>query len=206
MPRGPLTSLRLPAMPVWTKTFLAKKFPHRKDLDVGAHTYGKLDIRGAKSGLKIGRYCSIATGVTVFLGAGHRPDFVTTYPFSALDTWPTAKGLPGHPHTNGPVTIGNDVWLGNGSTILSGITIGDGAVIGAGAMVTKDVAPYAIHAGNPAKFIRYRFEAPVIEALRALEWWHWPDEKVARAVADLMSADISNFITRAQGGTYDAPP
>lgn len=85
------------------------------------------------------------------------------------------------------------------------MTIGDGAVIGAGALVTKDVAPYAIHAGNPATFIRNRFDPPQIEALRALAWWDWPDDKVARAVADLMSDDIATFIGRAQDGHYDLP-
>src|ERR1035437_8577888 len=96
--------------------------------------------------LKIGRFCSIAQGITILLGGGHRPDWVTTYPFSYI--FSEFYNTPGLPATKGGVVIGNDVWIGMNSLILSGVHIGDGAIIGAYSVVTKDVEPYTIVAGN----------------------------------------------------------
>jgi len=146
---------------------------------------------GAK--LKIGNFCSIAHGVIVFLGGEHRSDWVTTYAFSV--TWPEVAGhITGHPKTKGNVVIGNDVWIGLNACILSGVTIGDGAVIGAQAVVAKNVPPYAIVAGNPARVIRYRFDEQVIAKLLAIAWWNWPDAEIAQAMPFLLSDDISSFI------------
>ena len=109
----------------------------------------------------------------------HRVDWVTTYPFGWVyrDELPEAP-VDGHPTTNGDVRIGNDVWIARGCTIMSGITIGDGAVIGANATVVKDVPPYYIAAGNPAKAIRPRFPDKIIERLLVLRWWDLPVEDI----------------------------
>src|SRR5208283_2957437 len=102
-------------------------------------------------------FCSIAPNrVTIVLGGQHRPDWVSSYPFN--DLFIEFKRFKGSPVSKGDVIIGNDVWIGLDAVILSGIKIGDGAVIGSNALVTKDVPPYAIVGGNPAKLIRYRFD------------------------------------------------
>ena len=126
-------------------------------------------------------------------GGEHRVDWVTTYPFSAI--WPAVAGhIPGHPKTKGNVIIGNDVWIGMNVFILSGVTIGDGAVVGAGALVSKDVPPYAIVGGNPAKIIRYRFDPQTIKKLLSIAWWNWSDDEIIKAMPFLLSNDISSFV------------
>lgn len=159
-------------------------------IEVGDFTYGqpKICSWGEGTRLKIGKFCSIAWVVTIFLGGEHRSDWVTTYPFNTLmDVFASIKG---HPKSKGDVIIGNDVWLGSGAFILSGVTIGSGAIVGANATVTRDVPPYAIVAGNPAKLIRYRFAPDVIEKLLAVAWWDWDDASICRAVPILQSGDI----------------
>ena len=108
---------------------------------IGAHTYGAPLVRwwGEPANLSIGRFCSIADDVQIFLGGNHRTDWVTTYPFPVFRAWHEARGIAGHPATRGDVHIGHDVWLGSGSVILSGVTIGHGAVIGCRAVVSRDV-------------------------------------------------------------------
>lgn len=160
----------------------------------GAFTYGTPTIRtwGENAVLRIGKFCSIAQNVTVFLGGEHRPDWVTTYPFNALV--PALSYIPGHPRTKGDVVIGNDVWLGDGATILSGVRIGDGAVVGARALVTKDVPPYGIVGGNPAKLLRYRFEPEVVSRLLGLRWWDWVLADIEAAVPLLLNDDLAGFL------------
>lgn len=147
---------------------------------VGDYSYGVPKVLG-KGDLTIGRFCSIADNVTILLGVEHRPDWVTTYPFTLL--W----GAPGngHPSSKGPVVIGNDVWIGHGATIMSGVTIGDGAVIGAMSVISRDVPPYAIFAGNPARLVRYRFRKSVIENLLKLQWWNLPDGEIQKILPAL---------------------
>ena len=159
-------------------------------VSIGAHTYGKPKVYAwdNKTKLIIGKYCSISENVTFLLGGNHRMDWISTFPFSEFqDTWPTAKGLVGHPATRGDVNVGNDVWIGHGAVILSGIRIGDGAVIGAGSVISRDVAPYSIVAGNPAIEIRLRFSAEEIEKLLKIKWWDWPDDLVRVKVVSLCS-------------------
>ena len=122
------------------------------------------------------------------LGGEHRSDWVTTYPFSAFpNEWQSAAKIPGHPASKGDIVIGNDVWIGNGALILSGVTVGHGAIIGARSVITKDIEPYAVYAGNPAKLIRYRFEQGVREELLRLAWWDWPHEKVVANMSKILS-------------------
>lgn len=166
------------------------------NVEIGVHTYGCPNVidYGEGSRLTIGRYCSIASGVTIMLGGNHRSDWITTYPFPALlDHWPGAAGIAGHPLTKGNVVIGNDVWLASDALILSGVTIGDGAVVGARAVVTKDVSPYAIVAGNPAKFVRDRFAKEQVQELLAIRWWDWPEEVVAKALPLLCGGEVGQL-------------
>jgi acetyltransferase-like isoleucine patch superfamily enzyme len=161
---------------------------------VGEYTYGNPRIRWLMRGRKviIGKFCSIAPEVEIFVGGNHRPDYVTTYPFSALPTdWPGAGGET--PVSKGDVVIGNDVWIGTGARILSGVTIGDGAVVGAFAVVAKDVPPYGIAVGNPARTVKKRFDEPTIERLLKLKWWDWEIEKIRRHVAVLSSPEIEKI-------------
>lgn len=94
------------------------------------------------------------------------------------------------------VTIGHDVWIGHGATVLPGVTVGDGAVIGAGAVVSKDVDPYTIVGGVPAKFIRERFSRPVAERMQALAWWDWDHDRLFAALEDFRHLDAEEFIAK----------
>jgi acetyltransferase-like isoleucine patch superfamily enzyme len=155
------------------------------DVFVGKYTYGVGNIVLAhhqnSPPLKIGRFCSIAGNVKIFTGAYHRSDWITTYPFGSQHKNIFGGEIPvGFPHSNGGVTIGSDVWIGNSATIMSGVTIGDGAVIAANSHVIKNVAPYEIVGGNPAKHIKFRFPQPVIDRLVSLKWWELNDETISR--------------------------
>lgn len=134
--------------------------------------------------LTIGSFVSIGPRCNIYLGSEHRTDFNSTFPFSyVFSTLPYLESL----RTKGDVVIGSDVWIGGDVTILSGVTIGDGAVIGACSVVTKNVEPYEIVAGNPARHIRYRFDHEKIEQLLALAWWNKSDEEIKQLVPWLMS-------------------
>lgn len=177
--------------------FLAKAFPKEK---IGSHSYGGLQILrfGDDTSFSIGKYCSFAADVKLMLGGGHRTDWVTTYPFTDID--PEFAHIAGHPHSKGDIHIGNDVWFGREAMVMSGVTIGDGAVIAARAVVTKDVPPYAIVAGQPAKVIRYRFSEDIIARLLQLKWWDWPDNRVRKAVPEMLQEDIIAFLEAAEAG------
>ncbi len=177
----------------------SKNVLYTKDLlgdrdSIGGHTYGKPRVIswGEGASLTIGRYCSISTQVVIFLGSEHRTDWVSTYPFPIF--WKEARHIAGHPSTRGDVVIGNDVWIGYNVIIISGVSIGDGAAIGAGSVVTKDVPPYAIVAGNPARLVRYRFDERTIQKLLQIQWWNWPDEKVKENIHFICSDSIDGFI------------
>lgn len=172
--------------------------------EVGEHSYGCPAIRwwGEEAKLRIGRYCSIADSVSIFLGGNHRPDWVSTYPFNSIPAWPDAASIKGHPATRGDVVIGNDVWIGDGATILSGVTVGDGAVIGARSVVTHSVPPFVIVAGNPAREIRERFPKHIAAALCRIAWWDRPDEEVRALVPLLMSGEVAKFF---EAAGHEAP-
>lgn len=162
---------------------------------IGRHSYGKPTVHewGEGSTLRVGAFCSFAQGVQIFLGGEHRPDWVTTFPFNVL--WPQGHGIKGHPRSKGDVVIGNDVWVATEAMIMSGVTIGDGAVIGARALVTRDVPPYGIVAGNPARLVRHRFPCATVERLLRLRWWDWSDERIAQRLPLLLQDDIDAFLS-----------
>ncbi len=147
--------------------------------------------------LIIGKYCSIACGAKfLFTSANHAMRSLSTYPFPifanhwGLDWSDVASAW----DNKGDIVIGNDVWIGYEAVILQGVTIGDGAIIGARAVVTRDVEPYAIVGGVPAKTIRRRFEPETVEALLRLCWWNWPPEEVDNALPFLMSGDVAGLL------------
>lgn len=149
--------------------------------------------------LTIGRYCAIAHRATFLMpGANHAMAGPSTYPFGIMGgAFANALPLAEYPwRGGGPIVVGNDVWLGTECCVLPGVTIGHGAVIGARAVVTRDVPPYAVVAGNPAEIRRMRFDAGTIESLLAIAWWDWPAERVARAIPALVKGDVA-ALTRA---------
>jgi acetyltransferase-like isoleucine patch superfamily enzyme len=170
-------------------------------LIVGKYTYGQNNItvnRGDNGEeLYIGKFCSIAKGVTVFLGQNHKTNWFTTYPFGHINMgeFTKVKKNIGHPCSNGDVVIGNDVWLATNCTIMSGVKIGDGAVIAANSHVVKDVAPYTIVGGNPAKEIKKRFSDEVISKLLDLKWWDLDKVKINEISDILMSSDLEKLMS-----------
>jgi len=165
---------------------------------IGDYSYGSPELHSPRRArLTIGRFCSIANGVTVNLG-NHRTDLTSTYPFTVLKAqWPGGNQSPDHA-THGDIEIGSDVWLGTRCFIRSGLRIGHGAVVGACSVVTKDVPPYAIVAGNPARIIRYRFPPDIIRRLLDIAWWDWEYDDINAHLKYIMSEDISTFLDMAE--------
>ena len=155
-------------------------------VEIGDFTYGCPLILtwGESTKLKIGKFCSIGANVQILMGGNHHTDRLTTYPFDVLLDGETTQ-------SKGDVIIGNDVWIANNVTILSGVTIGDGAVIANGAVVTKDVMPYEVVGGNPARALKTRWSGC---AVFKTHWWNWPLEKLALAIPYLVSDDTSGLI------------
>lgn len=168
-------------------------------ISVGRFTYGAPAFRiwTADERIDIGAFCSIADDVTIFGGGEHRSDWVTTFPLRIAFGHELAE-RDGHPATRGPTRIGNDVWIGHGATIISGVTVGDGAIIGARAVVSRDIEPYGVAVGNPARCVRRRFSADQVEALMKIQWWKWPIELVEEFVPLLCAPDITTFIEKAR--------
>lgn len=165
---------------------------------IGRFTYGGATFKLWSAGerVEVGAFCSFAEDVLIFGGGEHRLDWVTTHPLRiAFNS--SGAGQDGHPHSKGPTRIGNDVWIGHGAMVLSGVTIGDGACIGAGAVVSKDVPPYTIAAGNPAIVMRSRFSDAQIAQLLHIAWWNWPIDRIKQFEALLCSSDIDAFIVAA---------
>ena len=144
--------------------------------------------------LKIGKFCSIACGAKfLFTSGNHSLRSLSTYTFPIFfEEWGLdAKDICSAWDNKGDIVIGNDVWIGYEALILSGVTVGDGAIIGSRAVVTKDVPPYTIVGGVPAKPIRRRFDGAVIERLEKLRWWDWDIETIRRSIPAIQSGDIA---------------
>lgn len=147
--------------------------------------------------LVIGKFCSIACGARfLFNSANHTSTSLSTYPFPLFfEEWELdCKNVTASWDNKGDIVIGNDVWIGYEAIILAGVTIGDGAIIGTRALVTKDVPPYTIVGGVPAKPIRKRFSEGTISSLLEIKWWNWPKERIAKNIASIQSGCIEQLI------------
>lgn len=187
------------------RTCFLKNCIKRENIEVGEYTYyddpngvenfEKNVIHDSGSKLIIGKFCAIATGVQFILGAAnHKLDGLSTYPFPLFKCgWGEGFDFKEFPH-KGDTIIGNDVWIGHQATIMPGVTVGDGAVIGTKAVVTKNVEPFSIVGGNPAKLIRQRFDDETTDQLLSIQWWNWPIDKISRNVSIIMGANIEKLI------------
>lgn len=150
-----------------------------------------LDFVGDR--LEIGRFCALASGTTFIMnGANHRLDGPSTFPFPIFGgAWAEHMDLLGGLPTKGDTIVGHDVWFGYQSTIMPGVKIGHGSIIASKSVVTKDVPPFAVVAGNPAKVVSMRFDEKTVDRLLAVAWWHWPIEHVTSHVRAIMAGDIA---------------
>ena len=169
-------------------TSVVREFPPNT-VEVGKRTYGRLliynDIKGRK--LKLGSYCSVADEVTFLLGIDHRTMNISTYPFKQM----LVDRYSFDAISKGDIVVDDDVWIGYRATIMSGVHIGQGAVIAAGAVVTKDVPPYAIVGGVPAKVIKYRFETEIIKELLRIDYSKL-NEKMIKEHIDELYTDLKS--------------
>ena len=176
-------------------------------VSVGANTYIGCPVKIFNAETRIGKFCSIAWDVNI--GTTHHPtNWLTThiFPYSRrpdlYDIKLDDNQILQYNYVE-PVYIGNDVWIGCDVTILDGITIGDGAIVGAGSIVTKDIPPYAIVGGAPAKIIRYRFDEQTIKDLLLLKWWDLDEENIKTLPFDNVAKCIDKLKTIRKINNYD---
>lgn len=145
--------------------------------------------------LIIGKFCMIASGATFIMNGGnHLSNAISAYPFAIFGNgWENAMNGKNYPY-KGDTLIGNDVWIGHQATIMPGIKIGNGAIIASHAVVTRDVSPYTIVGGNPARLIRKRFSEEKIKKLLKLKWWDWPLDKITKNVQFLTGNGMEELL------------
>ena len=165
------------------------EFSYFGDVNFEEHVTHHYDFNGDK--LIIGKFCQIAAGVNFIMnGANHKMNSVTTFPFYIFTDWnqnpPPLSELP----LKGDTVVGNDVWIGQNVTVMPGVNIGDGAIIGANSTVAKNVEPYTIVAGNPAKFIRKRFDDELIDLLEKVKWWNMSIDKIQDIIPVLNDSNL----------------
>ncbi len=200
---GPTPSTLFP-LPHYNRLCFLKNIITHPNIEVGDYTYYDdfEDVRNFEKNvryhfdfigdqLRIGKFCSIASGVEFIMNGGnHLSDAVSAYPFAIFGHgWEHAMDGRTYPN-RGDITVGNDVWIGYRAVIMAGVTIGDGAIVGACSVVTKDVPPYTIVGGNPAREIRRRFSEEEIARLLELRWWDWPIEQITERVQWLTGKHI----------------
>ena len=204
----PDPSEKFPLFNKTDRTCFLKNFITRSNIIVGDYTYydDENDVRNFEKNvlyhfeflgdkLKIGKFCQIASNVKFLMnGMFHSMNGITTFPFAIFskdcqNTYPSHFQYP----FKGNTIVGNDVWIGYNVTIMPGVHIGDGAIIGTNALVTKDIEPYTIVGGNPAKEIRRRFDNETIEKLLKIQWWNWPIEKILQNVKVLVSGNVDDL-------------
>jgi virginiamycin A acetyltransferase len=169
---------------------LRRIFTAYHGVDVGMYSYGCFVPENIPAGTTIGRYCSFATGVTIF-NTNHPFDRISQHPFFYN---PTLKATRGEMIARGRISIGHDVWLGKNALILPRVSqIGNGAVIGAGSVVTRDVPPYAVVAGNPARIIKYRFPPAIQEKIQQSRWWDSPIEELRSRLDEFLEPAASRY-------------
>jgi acetyltransferase-like isoleucine patch superfamily enzyme len=167
-------------------------------ITVGKHTYGNPSIRifeHDSTRLTVGSYTSIAHDVQFLLGGNHPTDRITTFPLR-IRLGLNGAGEDGYPSSRGDIFIGSDVWIGARTTVLGGVRIGDGAVVGAGSLVSRDIPPYSICVGQPAKPVRSRIPEEFIGPMLEIKWWEWDDATVQDSVAELSGSDLEAFVAR----------
>jgi virginiamycin A acetyltransferase len=216
---GPVLPDPLAARPIpgWKGTAFLKAIVDDPRVEVGEYSYYD-DSRGPEhflarcvryhfpfvgDRLVIGRFTAIAQGVQFIMnGANHPMDGLSTVPFAmfGFGPGPQAEGPAGPlgPH-KGDTVIGSDVWIGREAVIMPGVRVGDGAIVGAHAVVARDVPPYGVAVGNPARVVKHRFDAATIARLLAIRWWDWPADVIARHVDLVRGRDVDALA--AVGGT-----
>ena len=184
------------------ETVFLKNFIHNPNISIGDYTYYNdpnhperfeyENVRGCYfCKLFIGKFCQIALRTTFITDdMNHIMDGFSTYPFFIFEGW---NNYTPEFNNNRDTIVGNDVWFGTNSVIMPGVKIGDGAIIGAYAIVTKDVEPYTIVAGNPAKIIRKRFSDEIINQLIEIKWWDWDYAKITRNILAIIGGDIKKL-------------
>ena len=191
-----------------TRILFLKNFVKASNIIIGDYTYFNDSRYGAetfeeynvlynyafsKVKLIIGKFCAIAAETKFMMAGDHKLDAISTYPFPIFQQgWENVFNvfdLPG----KGDIVVGNDVWFGYDTLIKGGVKIGDGAIIATRAVVVKDVPPYAIVAGNPAKIVKMRFDDQTIECLLKLAWWNWDIEKISRHLVLICNLDLDRL-------------
>ena len=205
---GPDPHIKHPMAPVHTRVGFLKPLVDQTNIEIGEFTYYD-DPNGPErfvercvlyhypfvgDRLIIGRFCALAEGVTFIMnGANHAMSGFSTYPFNIFGhgweqgfdvaTW--------HEENRGDTVIGNDVWIGMEAIVMPGVTIGDGAIVAAKSVVTHDVPPYAVVAGNPARIVKSRFDEKTVARLLDIAWWNWPADRIGRNLDAIRGADLS---------------
>jgi virginiamycin A acetyltransferase len=195
--------LALQPVPTWHGTRYLRAVVKNPQIIVGDYSYYD-DSRGPEhfearcvrylfdfvgDKLIIGKFVAIAQGAQFIMnGANHPLSGFSTFPFSSFEGW--KENAPVEWPNRGDTTIGNDVWIGREAVIMPGVSIGHGAIIGSRAVVAKDVPPYGVAVGNPAKIARRRFSDEVVAQLLAIAWWDWPPDKISRHIPAIAGADL----------------